>query len=79
MIARSLASKSDIYVLADPETILLPEFISTLNYAYKLNHDWLLVASSRYVPYLPFHLDKDGKHWTGEDGEQIRNKKVGVL
>ncbi|PSR84824.1 Beta-arabinofuranosyltransferase [Actinidia chinensis var. chinensis] len=75
MIARSLASGSDISVLADPETILLPEFISTLNYAYKLNHDWLLVASSRYVPYLPFHLDKDGKHWTGEDGEQIRNKK----
>ncbi|KAL6969410.1 hypothetical protein U1Q18_029123 [Sarracenia purpurea var. burkii] len=75
MVARSLSSRSDISVLIDPETIILADFIWTLNYAHKLDHDWLLVASSRYVSYFPFHLDEDGKHWLGEDGENIRTKK----
>ncbi|KAF5940071.1 hypothetical protein HYC85_021238, partial [Camellia sinensis] len=75
MVARSLASKSDISVVIDPETILLPDFVSTLNYAHKLDHDWLLVASSRNLSYFPFHLDEDGKHWLGEDGTWIRTKQ----
>lgn len=77
MVARSLASLSDISVIIDPETILLPDFISALSYAHKLDHDWLLVSSSRHVSYFPFHLDKDGKHWLGEDGKQIKTRKVG--
>ncbi|KAG5522981.1 hypothetical protein RHGRI_034952 [Rhododendron griersonianum] len=75
MVARSLASLSDISVIIDPETILLPDFISALSYAHKLDHDWLLVSSSRHVSYFPFHLDKDGKHWLGEDGKQIKTRK----
>ncbi|GKB82779.1 eukaryotic translation initiation factor 3 subunit A-like protein [Tanacetum coccineum] len=39
---KSASIKSDIYVLMDSETILLPDFISTLSYVHKLNHDWLL-------------------------------------
>ncbi|KAI8526999.1 hypothetical protein RHMOL_Rhmol12G0042400 [Rhododendron molle] len=77
MVARSLASLSDISVIIDPETILLPDFILALSYAHKLDHDWLLVSSSRHVSYFPFHLDKDGKHWLGEDGNQIKTRKVG--
>ncbi|XP_058195157.1 beta-arabinofuranosyltransferase RAY1 [Rhododendron vialii] len=76
MVARSLASLSDVSVIIDPETILLPDFISALNYAHKLDHDWLLVSSSRHVSYFPFHLDKDGKHWLGEDGKQIKTRKL---
>ncbi|GMP82655.1 hypothetical protein CsSME_00036869 [Camellia sinensis var. sinensis] len=76
MVARSLASKSDISVVIDPETILLPDFVSTLNYAHKLDHDWLLVVSSRNLSYFPFHLDEDGKHWLGEDGTWIRTKQL---
>ncbi|KAI8526995.1 hypothetical protein RHMOL_Rhmol12G0042400 [Rhododendron molle] len=76
MVARSLASLSDISVIIDPETILLPDFILALSYAHKLDHDWLLVSSSRHVSYFPFHLDKDGKHWLGEDGNQIKTRKL---
>ncbi|XAR65113.1 Fucosylgalactoside 3-alpha-galactosyltransferase [Bertholletia excelsa] len=76
MVARSQASGSDISVIIDPEIILFPDFISTLTFAHKLDHDWLLFASSRHVPHFPFHLDEDGKHWLGEDDKQITNKKL---
>ncbi|CAK9160864.1 unnamed protein product, partial [Ilex paraguariensis] len=70
------ACTSDISVLIDLETIVLPEVISILNQAYKLDHDWLLVSSSRYVSDFPFHLDADGKHWQADDGAMIRNIEV---
>ncbi|KAA8529630.1 hypothetical protein F0562_034270 [Nyssa sinensis] len=76
MVARIQASTSDISVLIDPETILLPDFIPTLNHAYKLDHEWLLVASSRHVSDFPFNLDADGKHWLAEDGKRIRTQKL---
>ncbi|XP_058102026.1 beta-arabinofuranosyltransferase RAY1 isoform X2 [Magnolia sinica] len=76
MVARSRASSSDIAVLIDPETILLPDFISALHYTHKLHHDWLLVARPRNVSHFPFHLDDTGKHWLQEDGKQI---KIGKL
>ncbi|KAK9277536.1 hypothetical protein L1049_007080 [Liquidambar formosana] len=76
MVARSRASTSDICVLIDPETILLPDFISTLNYAHKLDHDWLLIASQQNVSYLPFHLDEAGKHWLREDGKEVTTHKL---
>ncbi|KAK3223418.1 hypothetical protein Dsin_010443, partial [Dipteronia sinensis] len=69
MVARAQAFTSDISVLIDLETILLTDFISTLNYAYKVDHDWLLVASSRNVSSLPFYLSDDGKNWQRKDGK----------
>ncbi|KAK7840602.1 beta-arabinofuranosyltransferase ray1 [Quercus suber] len=60
---RSRSFTSDIFVLIDPETILLNDFISTLNYAYELDRDWLLVASSRNISHFPFYLDEAGKRW----------------
>ncbi|KAK1575767.1 hypothetical protein Q3G72_008141 [Acer saccharum] len=75
MLARAQAFTSDISVLIDPETILLPDFISTLNYAYKVDHDWLLVASSRNVSNLPFYLSDDGKYWQRKDGKRISTRE----
>ncbi|XP_051122149.1 uncharacterized protein LOC127245359 [Andrographis paniculata] len=49
IIARSMALPSDISVLIDPDIVLLPNFVSTLNYAHKLDEDWLLVALSKNV------------------------------
>lgn len=77
MVARAQASNSDISVLMDSETILLPDFFSTLSYVHKLDHDWLLIASSRNVSDFPFQLDVEGKKWLGDNGERIKMKKVG--
>ncbi|XP_057948350.1 uncharacterized protein LOC131144024 [Malania oleifera] len=76
MVARAQASTSDISVLIDPETILLPDLISTLNHACKLDHEWLLVASSQNISYFPFYLDETGKHWLREGGRQIGLEKL---
>lgn len=76
MIARSRSFTSDIFVVIDPETILLPDFISTLNYAYELDRDWLLVASSRNFSYFPYYLDEAGKHWQRGDGKWVRTQEV---
>lgn len=76
MVARSRASTSDISVLADFETIILPDFISTLNYAYKLDYNWLFFAHLRSVSQFPFRLDEAGKHWLRKDGKEIRTLKV---
>lgn len=76
MISRAQTSNSDITVLMDSEIVLLPDFISTLDRVYKLDHDWLLVALSRNVSDFPFQLDVDGKHWLGDKGEKIKTKKV---
>ncbi|GAV91139.1 Nucleotid_trans domain-containing protein [Cephalotus follicularis] len=76
MVARSCAFATDISVFVDSETILLPDFIPTMNYAHKLNHDWLLVASPRNVSYFPFNLDDAGKHWVREDGKRLRIKEL---
>lgn len=76
MVARSWASTSDISVLTDFETILLPDFISTLSYAHKLDYDWLLFAPLRSVFYFPFRLDEAGKHWLRKDGKRIRTQKM---
>jgi hypothetical protein len=76
MIARSHSFTSDIFVLIDPETILLHDFISTLNYAYELDHDWLLVSSSRNISHFPFYLEEDGKHWRKGNGKWVRTQEV---
>ena len=78
MMARSYSFKSDISVLVHPEAVLFPDLIHTLNYAYELDRDWLLVASLRNVSRFPFHLDKDGKRWRRENGKRIRNQEVGT-
>ncbi|XP_071713923.1 beta-arabinofuranosyltransferase RAY1 isoform X2 [Rutidosis leptorrhynchoides] len=75
MVARAQISSSNISVLMDSETILLPDFISTLSYVNKLDHDWLLVASSRNISAFPCLLDVCGKHWLGDNGERIKLEK----
>ncbi|KAL8519174.1 hypothetical protein ACS0TY_010200 [Phlomoides rotata] len=75
MVARILASSSsDVSAVVDPDTILLPDLLSTLEYAHKLDEDWLLVASSRNVSNFPFHMDSGGKRWIGDDDD----KHVGI-
>ncbi|RYR18196.1 hypothetical protein Ahy_B03g062824 isoform C [Arachis hypogaea] len=76
MIARSHSFTSDIYVIVDPETVILSGFISTLNHAYELDHDWLLVASSQNVSHFPFHLDNSGKHWLLDNGEHVKIHEI---
>ncbi|KAI3856302.1 hypothetical protein MKX03_014892 [Papaver bracteatum] len=76
MVVRAQASTSDISVLIDPDTILLPDFISTLNFVHKFDHDWLLVATSPNVTQFPFYLDETGTHWLQEDGERIKLQKM---
>lgn len=75
MVAKSRAFKSDIYVFMDTETILLPDFVLALNYAHKLDDDWLLFASPRRVTNFTFNLDEDSKHWL-KDGQRIRIQEV---
>lgn len=78
MVARILASSSsDVSVVVHPDTILLPDLLSTLNYAHKLDEDWLLVASSQNVSDFPFHMDSDGKRWLkDDDGKHVGIQKV---
>ncbi|KAL6569129.1 hypothetical protein OROHE_003410 [Orobanche hederae] len=76
MVARSLASLSDVSVLIDPDTILLSNFLSTLKHAHKLDEDWILVASSRTVSNFAFHLDSDGKTWLTYDGKVVGIQKL---
>ncbi|KAK1364070.1 Beta-arabinofuranosyltransferase RAY1 [Heracleum sosnowskyi] len=76
MVARAQASTSDISILLDPKIILLPEFIAILDHVVKLDHDWLLIASSRNASDFPFRLDTDGKHWLSYEGKQIKMEKL---
>ncbi|KAL3501134.1 hypothetical protein ACH5RR_035583 [Cinchona calisaya] len=75
MVARSQASTSDISVLIDPEILLFPDFISTLRYAHKLDHDWLLIASSQNMSNFPFRWDADGKYWVADNGYKLSEQK----
>ncbi|KAL8037775.1 hypothetical protein ABFX02_11G059900 [Erythranthe guttata] len=76
MIARSLASTSDISALVDPETILLSNFYSTMEYAHKLDENWLVVSSSQNVSDFPFLLHSDGKKWLTDNGKHVRIQKL---
>ncbi|XP_022733479.1 beta-arabinofuranosyltransferase RAY1-like isoform X2 [Durio zibethinus] len=76
MVAKSRAFPSDIYVLMDTESILLPDFVSALNYAHELDNDWFLFAYPRNVSNFPFYLDEDGKYWLKEDGKRIRIQEL---
>ncbi|XP_009613950.1 beta-arabinofuranosyltransferase RAY1 isoform X2 [Nicotiana tomentosiformis] len=75
IVARSKASSSDVSIVIDPDTILLPDFIQTMKHAHKLDHDWLLFSSSKSVSHFPFHLDADGKHWLQDDGSRVKTRK----
>ncbi|KAL0807413.1 hypothetical protein Bca101_099905 [Brassica carinata] len=73
MLARTEAYASDIAVLIDPHTLLLPDFISALNYAdHELDRDWLLVSSSVNIPRFPFHWDQTGRFWRQYNGKRVR-------
>ncbi|KAJ7943699.1 Nucleotide-diphospho-sugar transferase [Quillaja saponaria] len=69
VVAKSRSYNSDITVLVDPQTIILSGLICTLNYAYELDQDWLLLASPRNVSYFPLHMDESGKHWQIDNTE----------
>ncbi|XP_028552732.1 beta-arabinofuranosyltransferase RAY1 [Dendrobium catenatum] len=71
MVARSQNYSSEISVIIDPETILLPNFLTTLHCAYKLDRDWFLVSMIPSVSNFPFHMDDTGNHWLKEDGASI--------
>uniref|UniRef100_A0A803L0S4 Nucleotide-diphospho-sugar transferase domain-containing protein n=1 Tax=Chenopodium quinoa TaxID=63459 RepID=A0A803L0S4_CHEQI len=75
MVGRAEASSSDISVLIHPETILLQDFLSTVNHVYELDHDWFLIASSKRSYFFPFSLDNVGRQWLREDGIPISLQK----
>ncbi|KNA12497.1 hypothetical protein SOVF_125280 [Spinacia oleracea] len=75
MVARAEVSSSDISALIHPETVLLPDFLSTVNHVYELDHDWFLVASSK-SSFFPFFLDESGRQWLREDGKPISLQKL---
>ncbi|GAB2297946.1 hypothetical protein Dimus_032030 [Dionaea muscipula] len=76
MVSRSLVSSSDILAIMDPETILLPDFISTMNFAHQLDQDWFLYALPTDVSDFPFHMDSEWRNWLGEDDEWIKLQKL---
>ncbi|XP_076943440.1 beta-arabinofuranosyltransferase RAY1-like [Bidens hawaiensis] len=76
MVARAQASDSDISVLMDSETILFPDFISTLSFVHKLDHDWILFVSSRNISDFSFQLDAYGQHWIGDNSQRIKTEKL---
>ncbi|KAL4193419.1 hypothetical protein AMTRI_Chr06g176810 [Amborella trichopoda] len=76
MISRSRASNSDVSVVIDPDTVVLSDFISVLCYAHKLNHDWLLIATSSSVSDFPFYFDNQVQQWLREGGQLTTLKKL---
>lgn len=76
MLARSKAYQSDIAVLMDPATVLLPDFIPALSYAHELDRDWLLVSSSVEIPSFPFHWDETRHFWRQDNGKRVRFGEV---
>ncbi|KAK9090323.1 hypothetical protein Sjap_023500 [Stephania japonica] len=75
MMARSQASTSDISVLIDPEIVLLPDFMSALRFAHKLDQDWLLIANSPNVSHFPFVLDEN-EQWLHVNGKIAKLNKL---
>ncbi|OWM89676.1 hypothetical protein CDL15_Pgr024424 [Punica granatum] len=75
MMARSRSFGSDISVFVNPETILLPDFTSSMSFLHELDQDWLLVASPRNISYLPFRLSDDGTHWLKESDKRVKMKE----
>ncbi|WOK94530.1 hypothetical protein Cni_G03234 [Canna indica] len=76
MVARSKAFHSGISVLIDPETILLPDFLSILHYAQAIKKDWFLVSKPNCISNFPFQLVDTGKHWLDEDGNMLEAEKL---
>lgn len=74
MVARSQNYSSEISVIVDPETILLPNFLTALNCAYKLDRDWFLVSMIPSVSNFPIRTDRN--HWLKEDDASMRVGKV---
>lgn len=66
-----------MHVFINPQTIVLHDFVSAINYAHKLDHDWLLYASSPTVAHFPFTLDEDGRFWVKQDGQMVGTREVG--
>lgn len=76
MVARSQEFMSDISVLINPETIVLPDLISTLGYTRQLNRDWLLFALSQNLSDFPFYLDESSQQWLNMDGEKMNIQQL---
>ncbi|KAK8965681.1 hypothetical protein KSP40_PGU015334 [Platanthera guangdongensis] len=76
LLAKSQKSSSTISVVIDPETILLPNILTALHCAYKLDRDWFLVSSMPSISKFPFRIVDTGKHWLKEDGASIGIAKI---
>ncbi|KAK6922281.1 hypothetical protein RJ641_012788, partial [Dillenia turbinata] len=72
---RAQASESNVSILIDPGSILLPDFLSILIYAYELNRVWLPFTSLRNISHSSYRLDESGEQWRKEDGKRISVKK----
>lgn len=58
MMAWSYSFKSEISVLVHPEAVLSADLIPALNYAFKLDHDWLLIASLHNTSHSHLHRNR---------------------
>ncbi|PKA60223.1 UPF0392 protein [Apostasia shenzhenica] len=76
MVARALNASSAISLVIDPETILLPNFLTALHCAHKLNGDWFLVSMAPSISNFPFHINDTRKQWLKEDGTIIAVEKL---
>ncbi|KAJ4823298.1 hypothetical protein Tsubulata_028573 [Turnera subulata] len=76
MVERSREYATDVSVFVSAQTVLLPNLVSAINYAYKLDRDWLLVASVRNISHFPFQLDGTGKRWINKDGKRMRIQQM---
>lgn len=76
IVARSHASHSDISVIIDSETVVLPDILTALHHAHKLNHDWFLFSMPLNISHFAFQLVDNGKNWLREDGKKIEFEKL---
>ncbi|EPS69405.1 hypothetical protein M569_05360, partial [Genlisea aurea] len=76
MVARSMASSSDVSVLIDPDTILLSGFMISLQYALKLDDDWLLVSVTQSSASNQSESRKLQENFTGGSSEKSCGDKM---
>lgn len=76
MVARAQTTNSDICMLIDSETILLPEFLDALISIQKLNKDWFVFSFTPNIVNFEYQLAGNGHNWFRQDGRVIKSKKV---
>uniref|UniRef100_J3M8U0 Nucleotide-diphospho-sugar transferase domain-containing protein n=2 Tax=Oryza brachyantha TaxID=4533 RepID=J3M8U0_ORYBR len=76
MVAAAQAADSDICVLADAETVLLPETVTLLKHLSRSDLDWFIFSVSRNISTFPYHLADNGTQWLDEDDKEVSFKKL---